>query len=286
MTELERYLFDLRGYLIVRNVLSEEELQEINDVIDGVLPAWYEKAQANFIETGWGDGVSQGYTNPGTGRVSLYVGRLLDWGEPIRRLVGHKRILPYLLELLGPSPRLDHQYAILTRAVSASMPLHGGATPHSAYGYYNYKDQRFFCGFVVVSFALTDAPPGAGGFCCIPGSHKSNLPLPEGLINLDDPDECIAQIPVRKGDVILFPEALTHGTLKWTADHERRAVLFKYAPRHIVWENEAPFVTYDYEWEEHQKELLRAPHLESYDYEWEEHQKALLKGPHLNRANF
>ncbi|HEX8090428.1 MAG TPA: phytanoyl-CoA dioxygenase family protein, partial [Blastocatellia bacterium] len=179
----------------------------------------------------------------------------------IRRLVGHKRILPYLIEMLGPSPRLDHQFAFLARAVSASWPLHGGATPHSAYAYYNFKDQRFFCGLLVASFALTDTPPGVGGFCCIPGSHKSNFSLPEELTNLDDPDECIVQLSVRKGDVILFPEALTHGTLKWTGDHERRAVLFKYAPRHIVWESEAPFVTYNYDWEEHQKELLRGPNL-------------------------
>ena len=262
MTETERYLFDLRGYLVVHNVLSEKDLKDINDLIDQRVPAWYEKTGTNFVETGWPDGVAQGhYLDPGTGRASVFVGRLLDWGEPIRRLVAHRKILPYVTELLGPSPRLDHQYIQLMKAVSPPFDIHGGATPHSAYGYYDFKDQRFFCGLINTAFALSDVPPGTGGFCCIPGSHKSNLPLPEALTDLHNPHECVVAVPVQRGDVIVFTEALTHGTLKWTGDHERRTAHFKYTPQHIIWESEVPYVTYDYEWEDHQREVLRAPNL-------------------------
>ena len=37
MTEEERYLFDLNGFLIVRGVLSPEEIKEANDAIDNHL---------------------------------------------------------------------------------------------------------------------------------------------------------------------------------------------------------------------------------------------------------
>ena len=30
-------------------------------------------------------------------------------------------------------------------------------------------------------------------------------------------------------------EALIHGTMPWTADHERRALLYKYSPGHSAW---------------------------------------------------
>ena len=35
-------------------------------------------------------------------------------------------------------------------------------------------------GLIVVSFALTDCPPGAGGLAVVPGTHKGNLSWPEG----------------------------------------------------------------------------------------------------------
>jgi ectoine hydroxylase-related dioxygenase (phytanoyl-CoA dioxygenase family) len=40
---------------------------------------------------------------------------------------------------------------------------------------------------------------------------------------------------MRAGDVLIFTEALTHGTLAWTAPHHRRALLYKYSPGHQAW---------------------------------------------------
>ena len=37
------------------------------------------------------------------------------------------------------------------------------------------------------------------------------------------------------GDVLIFTEALIHGTTAWTADHERRTLLYKYSPPHSTW---------------------------------------------------
>ena len=35
--------------------------------------------------------------------------------------------------------------------------------------------------------------------------------------------------------MIIFSETLIHGTLRWNADHERRALLYKYSPGHSAW---------------------------------------------------
>ena len=90
-------------------------------------------------------------------------------------------------------------------------------------------------GLSVVTWALTDAPPGQGGFACVPGSHKANYPCPEDILYFERDPGCVAQVPMRAGDVVIFTEALTHGTHPWTAAHQRRSLLYKYAPKHLAW---------------------------------------------------
>jgi ectoine hydroxylase-related dioxygenase (phytanoyl-CoA dioxygenase family) len=45
----------------------------------------------------------------------------------------------------------------------------------------------------------------------------------------------VTQPPVEAGDALIFTEALIHGTMPWSADHERRALLYKYSPGHSAW---------------------------------------------------
>ena len=52
-----------------------------------------------------------------------------------------------------------------------------------------------------------------------------------------DPEDCrplLQHIPHRAGSAIIFTEALTHGTLPWTAEHERRTVMYRYTPGHMA----------------------------------------------------
>ena len=45
----------------------------------------------------------------------------------------------------------------------------------------------------------------------------------------------VYQPPIEAGDVLIFTEALIHGTAVWRANHERRALLYKYSPPHSRW---------------------------------------------------
>lgn len=261
MTQEEQYLFDLRGYLILRRVLSEAEVDEINCVIDKAVPHWEEKAKAKQAITGIGqDVIATENHDPTKGHVGFMSSLLLDWGEPMRRLVGHKKVLPYLIDLLGANLRLDHQFVVLMTAGSVGEPLHGGNTPHHQGEYFEIKNDRIYCGLTVVSIALCDVEAGSGGFCLIPGSHKSNFPLPPAFQELSFSSECVVQPALSKGDVVIFPEALIHGALSWRSPWERRAVIFKYCPGYIQWEKGSPYVSGDYPWEEHQRYLLSLPY--------------------------
>ena len=41
--------------------------------------------------------------------------------------------------------------------------------------------------------------------------------------------DCFKHLPMKAGSALIFTEALTHGTLPWTASHERRILLYRYA---------------------------------------------------------
>ena len=72
-----------------------------------------------------------------------------------------------------------------------AQPLHTGkgryVRPRNIKGFsrtpgswYRYEGGRFHSGLMALNIALTDANPGDGGFCCIPGSHKGGLLPPLG----------------------------------------------------------------------------------------------------------
>ena len=37
------------------------------------------------------------------------------------------------------------------------------------------------------------------------------------------------------GDMLIFTEALVHGTTTWTSDQRRRSLLYKYSPGYSAW---------------------------------------------------
>ena len=81
-----------------------------------------------------------------------------------------------------------------------------------------------------MSWVLTECGPGDGGFGCVPGSHKSNYPMPDDVALLETDLGIVKQVEAKAGSVIIFTEALAHGTMPWTAERQRRSILYKYSP--------------------------------------------------------
>lgn len=221
MNPQELYLFDLMGYLVVESVLTEQALVSLNEIF-----TQRQQAEADPNACKWRLGCRE---------IGGSGSDLLEWGEPYLQLLNHPRLMPYLQTLLGDRLRLDHTYAEYMRQGAQGLYLHGGATPYDPAQYYLCQNGRMYNGLVAVVWALEDVPPGAGGFCCIPGSHKSQFFCPEAVRSLDPLSPWIQQVPVKAGSVILFTEALTHGALPWVANSERRSLFYKYSPGHLSW---------------------------------------------------
>jgi hypothetical protein len=214
LSDQDRFLFDLQGFLVLRGVLPPEQILRMQSELDNRHIA----AETN---------------DPFRSRFTGF----LDWGDDWRGLIDHPRILPVLLAIIGEKFRLDHLYGMSMRAdvKSSGEGLHHHAAMFDYGCFYATHGNRMHNGLVVVSYALCDVPAGAGGFCCIPGTHKSLYPVPPSWFGaLDNP--LVQHVPMQAGDVVIFSEALSHGTMPWTCTtHERRAVLLKYTPAYMQW---------------------------------------------------
>lgn len=216
MSEEQRFIFDVQGYLVVEGALGEDRLARMRAEMD-----------------------RRKIAEPGEDLDLYRWGGFLGWGEDWRTLIDHPRLLPVLEELLGPKFRLDHAYGMAARANGGRSPqelgLHHAAGMFDHGCYYTTHGTKMHNGLIVVSYALTDIAPGAGGFCCIPGSHKANFKMPNRWYSLDD-NPLARQVPQKAGDAVVFTESLTHGTWPWTNPRgERRSVLLKYCPHYMQW---------------------------------------------------
>ena len=211
MTPEEIFFFDNHGYLVVKNALNLEELTRLNAIADLHYPEVSSQVQFH------GNSISQ-------------------WGQDYVALIDHPRILPYLLELIDSSFRIDHDYCIFMRHGARGMDLHGGEG-HEGDHWYKWRDGRMRNGLTVVTYALSDCKAGDGGFICIPGTHKGNYlqGIPREVVTQERRPDYVIQPPVAAGDAIIFTEALVHGTRAWSASYERRALLYKYSPGYSAW---------------------------------------------------
>ena len=214
MTEEEKFVFDLEGYLVIEDVLSPKELDELNALVDERL-------------TG-----SKTYNANDLNKISA-------WGRATTNLIDHPKVLPYLVELLGPRVRIDHDYAIIMNQGDARGGLHGGPGLDGDH-WFRYRDGQMRNGLSVVTFFLADANPGDGGFACVPGSHKTNYPgsLARDVRAFERAAHYVVQPAAKAGDALFFTEALIHGTMPWVAAHQRRTLLYKYSPGHSTWAKE------------------------------------------------
>lgn len=217
MTPEERFLFDLEGYLILKQVLSAGEIAALNNLADRLRPPLSDELKYDRVFNA------------------------SAWGPPYQALIDHPTVVPYLVELVGPYFRLDHDFLIYTIKGGTGQILHGGAgSDERPDHWYSYRDGVIRNGLTVVTFCLSTARQGDGGFCCIPGSHKSNFAthLPDEVRMHNRQPRYVVQPAVDAGDVIIFTEALIHGTAPWKSRHERRALLYKFSPGHSAWMND------------------------------------------------
>ncbi|MGY8822590.1 MAG: phytanoyl-CoA dioxygenase family protein [Candidatus Latescibacterota bacterium] len=260
MNEDEKYLFDLNGYLLLKNVLTVAEVAELNAGIDH----HREQLQEREGSLAGGSKALEGTSH----RKDL--GGMLAWErpfcEPFRRLLIHERIKPFLEEILGRGYRLDHGPGLIAMdAGCEGGTLHGGGIERADISEaYFFKGGRIYTGLTVVEYLLADEGPGEGGVAVVPGSHKANLACPDAMKHWEKHQEHVLELNGQAGDVVIFTETLTHGTLPWTGQHERRALLYKFSPGSVAYgggAHDISYAAYIEDMSEEERAVMEAPHL-------------------------
>lgn len=271
--ELQQYLFDVQGYLVIKNALSAEEVAALNRLIDQqnlpppeVSPRFGSAPTLGSSLLAAEDVPESKPENKTKGDRTATVGAgFLDWGQPFCDLLDHPAIMPVLRFRLGDAFRLDRLYGMYMRQGMSYGVLHAdyGATSKQAEvgpgEYYAFRSNQIYDGFIVVAWALSDAGGELGGFCCIPGSHKSNYRLPRQIDENFEESPYVVVPEMPAGSVVLFTESLTHGTSSWHAEHERRSVLYKYCVSHMAWTSKRVELPSSVELTPRQQILFREP---------------------------
>ncbi len=161
--ELQQYLFDLQGYLVIHNALGAAEVAELNRLIDAQrLPSPRESIRF---------GSAAGKHGPDHG--------FLNWGEPFCRLLDHEAILPILRLRLGDCFRLDRLYGLRMQKGQTMGSMHAdyGASALNSFTRpgerFHFASNGIYEGFTVVAWNLTDAGPAHGDSGAFPGVTRA-----------------------------------------------------------------------------------------------------------------
>ena len=258
MNDTEKFLFDLQGYIVVPGFLSPDEVSALNDAFD-----------ANWDQRRDDDNRDPSGNMAGSDRRGMFTG-MLTWEQPhcrpFRDLLAHPKLLLYLDTLHGRGWKLDHEPYMLTGGKGIEgLRIHGTTNVlYNGSRFYAYTNGQMRVGLLVVQYALHDQNPGDGGLCVIAGSHKANFDCPREITTWEEHQEVVYQVPMKAGDMVIFSENTLHGSLPWQADHERRALLYRYTPKYLHYDGGTYEVTQP-EWvaelTEAQQAVLEPPYI-------------------------
>ena len=213
LTDDERYRFDVQGFVVRRGALTLGEVTELTEAVHSL---------------GIGSPSSHDIMSQ---RFSGHLAR----HPAFVTLLDHPAVFDIVVELCGPTARLDHAYGIVMDPGNVGLDLHGGGHVWDPAQYYTVDRSGIHTGLLAVQWAISGSRPGDGGFACVPGSHKAAFP-PGRPLGLGDP--LVVEVPLGAGDVVVFTEALMHGTLPWRGANQRRTLLYKYSPGPSSWSDD------------------------------------------------
>ena len=221
LTEEQRKHWDEQGYLVVKQVLSTEEIRTLLDAVDPVIEDYVRE--------------TDGPNAPRFGRGAFTIIQAIERTDALDVLTDHPNIFGTILALMGPylqimgtqiytrHPSDDPLLSFHTDAGPSLQQIH----PHPQSLPLQFK----------VQFFLTDvSKPDSANFMLVPGSQNEPFPehpepgfIPEGAI----------QVLAEPGDAVIFPWAQWHSVGPNKTDRIRKSVTFRYGQ---MWSR-----PYDYE---------------------------------------
>ena len=231
-TEMEIYLFDLRGYLLLEGALSAQEVAELNATLDALPP----------LEAGQWYGYVHAHQYGATDGLNLQ--QIYEAGPPFEALIDHPSWIDKVRHFVGGAGTFDYHHGDLFidenfanfRAPGEAIGLHSGGHTGVKRTQFRFFNGQFHCGQIDILIALNDIGPGDGATMIVPGSHKAHFPHPQFErhrmqkdASVDDVEGAV-EIYMQAGDALLFVDAVSHGSAKRVTPGRRRIAVYRYGP--------------------------------------------------------
>ena len=206
MTDEQRLFFETNGYLVFPNLLTKEELTQLQLAAEQAEQIW--RADQSRL----------GIRKPNLQQVQSPI----EYDDAFLNLMVHPKIFPMVRELVGEDIQMiDNDYFI-------SPPnTQSHALWHHDVGMTNVYHPRSTL-MVKAFYLLSDVPKGGGGTAVVPGSHR--FPMDFRLPQVENPDTMPGHIRMEypAGTCYLFHCRIYHAALNNCTDATRRVLIYNY----------------------------------------------------------
>ncbi len=227
LTPAQRYHFEVYGYVIIENTLTEDETARVLDALQRLKREFVATADPNSVTI-------RGCRASGYKPTNIHFAHVLETDPAILEHITNPRLVGMAEEIVGGVVRLSESEAIInSRDPETSddpepkFGFHYGTRPdHGTYT----GNGLFHSNFVKTLTNLTELGPDDGGTVVIAGSHKIALPW-EDIVEVAHEDRSlIHQVVAPAGSTVLFSESLIHATGQLRSDRERTIIITGYTP--------------------------------------------------------
>ncbi len=221
LTEEQKHQWKKDGYLILKGVLSAEDIKQLTAVVDQI----DEEHQRQLSSEGARSGVG---AEPYTGLNRL---NIIEENDLFVGLMDHPVTFPVVLELLGPFIQLSMSQAMVrlpnpgAKGFSHALHPDGGQAMQRI----RVEESSLPLQIKIQYFLTALTAPDHGNFTIVPGSHHRPFPTTQ-LGNAESPHNAEAlQLCVEAGDAAIFPHALWHGAASNRSNYPRKTLIYCYS---------------------------------------------------------
>ena len=222
------YLFDVRGYHILRGALSPQQLDAINGFVDD--------HDVDSLQPGQWIGDVEVHTYGSKDGVNFQ--NILEGGEAFEELIDNPAWFGNVeryIKTHAHKVRIDECFLNVRRS-GGYIPIHSGGFLPRLTSIFRWHTGVWAVSQINILMALTDVGPGDGATTIVPGSHKAHMDHP----NRDwtaavggDKAVGMHEVHLKAGDALMFTDAVAHGSIPRTNPGERRVLIYRYTP-HLV----------------------------------------------------
>lgn len=203
MTEIERFVFDVTGYLAIPDALSPEEVEACLEAA--------ERVHARYPQDQW-----------------RQLGNTFELESAFENLIDHPSVLPKARALFGDRFILQSSWCTMVPAGFKGGGFHQDGS--SSYEFRRLATPTPLVQLRVGYFLTDQSQEGVGNLEMIPGSHNASLPLPAESGSGDNRLPITEVICGKAGTALLFHQGVWHRGGPNRRDYNRVIIHMVYAP--------------------------------------------------------